>query len=121
MKPLNDLEIYAGDFEFWTNNSSEMNVEFNVLIDKEDSSSNYNDLFMEYVSMISLKIAKDIFSLLPISTVNIQVLHKGKTKLECSIKRKYVDGVKITKDFSCYQYIKDLTNTAIDKAYLSKK
>lgn len=93
MNPLNDLLEYGGDFEFGTDNPDAMEVEFTVntavvptyslnvtkngkISRKELSKSAYFELVKDYVSSCTIRIARDIFALLPVKRVYVHVVEK---------------------------------------------
>ncbi|MDQ0899239.1 hypothetical protein [Paenibacillus sp. V4I7] len=89
--PLDDLTEYEG-FEFFAEKSYELEVEFDVRLEevipkdiisltksgkistKEMSKSQYYDLQQEYVCSCVLRIARDLFALLPLNQVIIHAL-----------------------------------------------
>ncbi|NLM12113.1 MAG: DUF4236 domain-containing protein [Clostridiaceae bacterium] len=93
MNPLNDLIEYVSDFEFGTNNADEMHVEFTVntgivptyslsltktgkVSRKELTKTAYYDLVQDYVSSCSIRVARDIFALLPVNKVFVHAVEK---------------------------------------------
>ena len=89
MDPLGDLSEFGSGFEFSTDHPSYLEVEFDVqsnniiptmekkltktgkLSVKQMSKTRYFELMQDYVCSCILRIARDLFSLLPIKTVYI--------------------------------------------------
>ena len=89
MDPLGDLSEFGSGFEFSTDHPSYLEVEFDVqsktiiptmekkltktgkLSVKQLSKTRYFDLMQDYVCSCILRIARDLFSLLPLKTVYI--------------------------------------------------
>lgn len=93
MNPLNDLVEYGSDFEFGTDNADEMHVEFTVNMGivptysvnltktgkvsrKELTKTAYYELVKDYVSSCTIRIARDIFALLPVKRVYVHAVGK---------------------------------------------
>lgn len=70
MRPIDDLLEYGSDFEFGTDNSNTMEVEFRINVDNLISrigsieEETYNELYREYVYGSSIRVARDLFALL---------------------------------------------------------
>jgi len=121
MSPLDDLLEFGSDFEFGIDDPSAMEVEFTVksstvvptyslsltktgkLSRKDLSKSAYYDLVQDYVCSCSIRIARDIFALLPLDTVvvhavdnvvNTQTGHEEEiTILSVVFKRDVLEGL----------------------------
>ena len=96
MDPLGDLSEFGSDFEFSTDGPSYMEVEFDVhseqIVPKEEkkltktgklstkqmTKTRYYELQQDYVSSCILRIARDLFALLPLKTV---IIHAYDTQL----------------------------------------
>jgi len=93
MNPLNDLVEYGSDFEFGTDSADEMEVEFSVNLDivptyslsltktgkvsqKELTKTAYYELVQDYVSSCTIRVARDIFALLPVKRVYVHAVEK---------------------------------------------
>ncbi|MCL2154027.1 MAG: DUF4236 domain-containing protein [Leptospirales bacterium] len=92
MNPLDDLLEYGSDFEFGANNGTAMEVEFRVkseeivpnyslsltqtgrLSNKDLTKTAYFDLVQDYVCSCSLRIACDMFALLPLNKVIVHAV-----------------------------------------------
>lgn len=89
MAPLDDLSEYGSGFEFFGEESNYLEVEFDVnskaivpkqektltktgkLSVKEMSKTKYYDIFQDYVCSCTIRIARDMFALLPLEYVYI--------------------------------------------------
>lgn len=75
MRPVDDLLNYVSDFEFGTDNPNSMEVEFrinahNMLLDTNVVGvETYEQIFKEYVCASSIRMACDLFALLPVKYV----------------------------------------------------
>lgn len=92
MNPLGDLIDFGTDFEFGTDDPSVMEVEFTAktssivpsyslsltktgkLSEKELTKTAYYDLVQDYICSCTLRIARDIFALLPVKTVVVHAV-----------------------------------------------
>lgn len=93
INPLNDLLAYGGGFEFGTDSPLKMEVEFQVKLDNlyiERTAS----LFHDYVCSISIRIARDMFALLPIQNVVVHGEDNGKTILSVCFDKRTMNTLK---------------------------
>lgn len=67
LRPVDDLLLYAGDFEFGTEKANTMTVEFTAK-DNEHFSGNFRE---EYINAISVRVARDLLALLPVNKVEV--------------------------------------------------
>ncbi len=80
VNPLDDLLGYGSNFEFGTDNPRRMEVEFTVnreLLSHASqtmSSFEYNDLLQDFVCSLSIRVARDMFALLPVSDVVVHAV-----------------------------------------------
>lgn len=92
MKPLDDLLEFGSDFEFGADNSRAMEVEFKVksksiiptyslsltktgrLSRKELSKTAYYGIVQDYVCSCAIRVARDMFALLPINVVFVHAV-----------------------------------------------
>lgn len=95
MNPLDDLLEYGSDFEFGADNSTAMEVEFRVkseqvvpdfaitltktgkLSKKALSKTAYYELVQDYVCSCAIRIARDMFALLPLQTVVVHAVDRA--------------------------------------------
>ncbi len=71
IRPLDDLLAYGGDFEFGTDNPAVMEVEFRVMPEDVLGKDYSAELFDEYISACSVRVARDIMALLPVMKVRV--------------------------------------------------
>ena len=80
VNPLDDLLCYGSDFQFGTDSSSKMEVEFVIndaaLSDAASrlSDREYNLLLQDFVCSVTLRTARDIFALLPVEHTIVHVV-----------------------------------------------
>ena len=100
VNPLDDLLMYGSNYEFGTDNAKKIEVEFNVnvaaLAEAKKSMSNieYNFLLQDYVCGVCIRIARDMFALLPIRNVIVHTVLDGKTILSVDFDRQNLSRVK---------------------------
>lgn len=78
MRPLDDLLVYGGDFEFGTDNPAVIEVEFRVMPEDVLGREYSKELFNEYISACSIRVARDIMALLPVGEVIVAVVLNNK-------------------------------------------
>lgn len=81
IRPLDDLLAYGGDFEFGTEDSTVMEVEFNVMPEDVLGDNYSEDLLQEYVCACSIRVARDIMALLPVTEVIVHTVMDEKCVL----------------------------------------
>lgn len=92
--PLDDLLDYGFGFECGTDNSNMMAVEFQTKEDQIMPSKNsitqreYYDLLQDYICSCSIRVARDMFALLPIAKVLVHASDNGATVLSVLFERK---------------------------------
>ena len=85
MNPLDDLLDYGSNFEFGTDNPTKIEVEFVIndaaLSDAAQrlNQNDYNALLQDFVCSMSLRIARDMFALLPVQDVIVHTVLDGDT------------------------------------------
>lgn len=79
LRPLDDLLAYSGDFEFGTDKSYYIEVEFTAKVDELLPGGSNNILFEDFISAVSIRVAKDLMALLPVSRVIVHVVNDGVT------------------------------------------
>lgn len=100
VNPLDDLMSYGSGFEFGTDNSKLIEVEFSVneeaLSDAKSSmdSSDYNTLLQDYICSMAIRVARDMFALLPISNTIVHALLNGDTILSVNFDRATASKIK---------------------------
>lgn len=109
MRPVDDLALYCGDFEFGTDKSNYIEVEFVARSERVLRGDGSDDILEEFVSAIAVRVARDLFALLPITTVIVHVKKCGITELSVTFNRSQLYGMsfhntsasKIVQMFSC--------------------
>ncbi len=100
VNPLDDLLGYGSNFEFGTDNPRRMEVEFTVnreLLSHASqtmSSFEYNDLLQDFVCSLSIRVARDMFALLPVQNVVVHAVLDGNTVLSVKFDRDNLAKVK---------------------------
>ncbi|MBQ3285646.1 MAG: DUF4236 domain-containing protein [Ruminococcus sp.] len=85
VNPLDDLLDYGSNFEFGTDNPTKIEVEFVIndaaLSDAAQrlNQNDYNALLQDFVCSMSLRIARDMFALLPVQDVIVHTVLDGDT------------------------------------------
>ena len=93
INPLNDLLDYGTGFEFGTDSPLKMEVEFQINsanIDIPKNSIEYQD----YVCSVAIRIARDIFALLPVQKVIVHAANDGDDILSVCFDKKTFSGLK---------------------------
>lgn len=100
VNPLDDLLAYGSGFEFGTDDSKKIEVEFSVnesaLSNLKNSSSNleYNDILQDYICSTCIRIARDMFALLPISNIIVHADLNNETVLSVNFDRDTISTIK---------------------------
>lgn len=100
VNPLDDLLMYGSNYEFGTDDAKKIEVEFNVNADalskakKTMSNTEYNLLLQDYVCSVCIRIARDMFALLPIRNTIVHSVLDGKTILSVDFDRQNLSKVK---------------------------
>ena len=98
--PLDDLLDYGFNFECGTDNPNIMFVEFKVkpkeiMPDKNSMNTNeYYSLLQDYVCSCSIRVARDIFALLPVSHVIVHAVLEEDTVLSVDFERRIFSKLK---------------------------
>lgn len=110
MRPVDDLALYSGDFEFGTDSPSYIEVEFNTDPDRVLADGYADALCEEFVSAVSVRVARDLFALLPVAKVLVHVEINGNTVLSvifvrnqlCAVNFRNESATAIVKHFPHY-------------------
>lgn len=100
VNPLDDLMMYGSEFEFGTDDSKKIEVEFNVNINvltkakRELTITEYNLLLQDYVCSVCIRIARDMFSLLPIRNTIVHAVLDGQIIVSVNFDRTNLSKVK---------------------------
>lgn len=79
LRPVDDLLAYSGDFEFGTDMPSYIEVEFTYKADELLPGSRNNEKFQKLIEAVSVRIARDLMALLPVSKVIVHVVDQDIT------------------------------------------
>lgn len=99
MRPVDDLLDYGSDFEFGTDNSNSMEVEFrineyNMLPDATIvGAETYEQIFKEYVCACSIRVARDLFALLPVKYVIVYAKKEDEIVLKARFDKNEVQRI----------------------------
>lgn len=94
INPYEDLLEYATDFDFGTDDASEMHISFKVLselIDEKDE-----ELFEDYVCGCAIRTIRDTFALLPVETVFVTAEQADKEIVNVVVDRKSFEKIKFS-------------------------
>ena len=100
VNPLDDLLMYGSNFEFGTDDPQKIEVEFVVneaaLSDARKQMNNleYNDLLQDYVCSTCIRIARDMFALLPIGTTIVHATLNGNTVVSVAFDRNTLSRIR---------------------------
>lgn len=94
MRPIDDLLDYGSQFEFGTDNPKSMEVEFQINQHNEMVSNGINsELYNEYVAAFTIRVARDLFALLPVRYVIVHVQSGEKSVLEARFDKSVLLGI----------------------------
>ena len=100
LNPLDDLLDYGGNFEFGTDDPKIMEVEFVIneaaLSGAKESmtAAQYNDILQDYACSVCIRIARDIFALLPVEHTIVHTVLNDKTIISVDFDRETLSKVK---------------------------
>lgn len=100
VNPLDDLLAYGGNFEFGTDNPSKIEVEFavneNALCTARQQLSvmEYNNLLQDYICSVCIRVARDMFALLPVAHTLVHAVLSGNTVISVDFDRGNLSKVK---------------------------
>lgn len=127
MRPVDDLALYSGDFEFGTDKPYYIEVEFAASPERVLRDGTSDAMLEEFVSAVTVRVARDLFALLPVAKVLVHVVVEGNTILSVRFERGKLGGVnfrntnakEIIKGFRClvvdqYQQLYDVGRILID-------
>lgn len=81
MRPVDDLALYSGDFEFGTDNPTYIEVEFVASPERVLRDGDSATMLQEFISAVAVRVARDLFALLPIAKVLVHVEINANTVL----------------------------------------
>lgn len=100
VNPLDDLLAYGGNYEFGTDDPQRIEVEFVVnqlaLTSAKSQVNNdeYNDLLQDYICSVCIRIARDMFALLPVSNTIVHAVIDDITVISVDFDRASLSKVK---------------------------
>jgi len=93
INPLNDLLDYGTGFEFGTDSPLKMEVEFQINSDNIDMPKNSTE-YQDYVCSVAIRVARDIFALLPVQKVVVHATNDGVDILSVCFDKKTFSDLK---------------------------
>lgn len=87
IRPLDDLVSFGGNFEFGTDNARYMEIEFDVMPEAVLGREYSLELFCDYVCAASIRVARDIFALLPVGIIIVHAVLNNQTVLSVLFNR----------------------------------
>lgn len=87
MRPVDDLALYSGDFEFGTDSPTYIEVEFCAYPERVLQNGSSDMLLEEFVSAVAVRVARDLMALLPVSKVLTHIEIDGNTVLSVNFAR----------------------------------
>ena len=79
LRPVDDLALFCGDFEFGTDKPTYIEVEFAAKSEQFLQNGHSDSIIEEFIASISIRVAKDLCALLPISKVLMHVSLNSRT------------------------------------------
>lgn len=101
VNPLDDLLAFGGEFQFGTDDARKIEVEFVVneqAINQAKSNlsnKDFYDLIQDFVCSTAIRIARDMFALLPIENTVVHGVLKGNTVLSVNFDRSGLSKIKL--------------------------
>ncbi len=95
INPLNDLLDYGTGFEFGTDSPLKMEVEFQINSDNIDMAKNSTE-YQDYVCSVAVRIARDIFALLPVQKVVVHAANDSVDILSVCFDKKTFSDLKFS-------------------------
>lgn len=101
VNPLEDLLAYGGNYEFGTDDPSKIEVEFTVneralaSAKTQMSVSDYNNLMQGFICSVCIRIARDMFALLPVTHTIVHATLDGKTVISVDFDRANLSKIKL--------------------------
>lgn len=109
IQPVDDLALYSGDFEFGTDNPTYIEVEFAVKPERVFRDGTANEKVEEFISAVTVRVARDLFALLPVTKVLVHVEIAGNTVLSVIFDRSKLRSVNF-RNISANDIIKEFPN-----------
>lgn len=94
MRPVDDLLDYGSQFEFGTDSPKSMEVEFQINQHNDMISDVTNsELYNEYVAACTIRVARDLFALLPVRYVIVHAQSGEKSVLEAKFDKNILQTI----------------------------
>ena len=93
VKPVDDLLLCAGEFEFGTDSPGYMEVEFAIFKNAEEVRRLPDNALDELARAVAVRAARDVMALLPVSRVRTSVLVDGVKTIDITFHKDYLAGV----------------------------
>lgn len=87
VRPLDDLLSFGGNFEFGTDNAGYMEIEFDVMPEEVLGQEYSLELFCDYICAASIRVARDLFALLPVGIIIVHAVLNNQTVLSVLFNR----------------------------------
>lgn len=113
LRPVDDLALYSGDFEFGTDKPSYIEVEFAASPERVLQNHTSDELFEEFISAVAIRVARDLFALLPVAKVLLHVEIKGNTVLSVVFAKHQLCNTNFRNN-SATTIIQDFPNRKVD-------
>ncbi len=100
VNPLDDLLDYGTNFEFGTDDPDKIEVEYTVNTDvltqaqKTMNRQDYHDLLEDFVCSLSIRIARDMFALLPVNHTVVHAIMNDQNVLSVDFDRGTLSRIK---------------------------
>ena len=100
VNPLDDLLMYGSNYEFGTDDPKKIEVEFNVNVSalsvakRKLTNTEYNLLLQDYVCSVCIRIARDMFALLPIRNTIVHAVLDNQTIVSVDFDRQTLSRIK---------------------------
>ncbi len=98
MRPVDDLLDYGSQFEFGTDNPKSMEVEFQINQHNntmQGSNGIKSELYNKYVAACSIRVARDLFALLPVRYVIVYAQNGEKVVLEAKFDKNVLQAINL--------------------------
>lgn len=119
LRPVDDLALYSGDFEFGTDNANYIEVEFSVKLDRVLKNVISDDMLEEFISAITVRVARDLFALLPVVKVLVHVENNSNTALSVVFTRNQLSGLSF-RNHSASWIVKQFRHQAAESFIMPK-
>lgn len=93
IRPLDDLLSFGGNFEFGTDNAGYMEIEFDVMPEEVLGQGYTVELFCDYICAASIRVARDLFALLPVGIVIVHAVLSNQTVLSVLFNRREMNRI----------------------------